>query len=108
MNNLIRQKTKALVMHKTTNYALIALIFAAALSYIYFANVAVHTLTVLQKTKGQIQTLSIEVSDMESKRLSIENNMNTTKALQLGFVEVNKPMFIMKSSQKAALSLKTD
>ena len=108
MTDIIKQNTKILVMHKATNYALIFLIFAAALSYIYFANVAVRTLTVLQKTKGQMQTLSVEVSEMESERLSIENNMNTAKALQLGFVEVNNPIFIMKSAQKVALSLKTD
>ncbi len=108
MNNIIIQRTKALVMHKTSNYALIALIFAAALSYVYFANVAVRTLTVLQKTNEQVQSLSVEVSEMESEHLSVENNINAAKAVQLGFVEVNNPTFIMKTSKNTALSLKTD
>jgi hypothetical protein len=108
MTNLIKQNTKILVMHKVTNYALTALIFAAALFYMYFANTTVHTLTVLQKTKVQMQTLSVEVSEMESRRLSIENNINAARALSLGFVEVNNPIFIMKNAQKTSLSLKTD
>lgn len=108
MTNLIKQNTKMLIMHKTGSYFLIALIFAAALSYMYFANIAVHTLTVLEKIKGQTQTLSVEVSEMESKRLSIENKMNTEKAISLGFVEVSNPTFIMRGSQKTSLSLKTD
>jgi hypothetical protein len=108
MTDFIKQNTKTLVMHKTTNYVLIAFIFAALLSYIYFANITVRTLTVLEKTKQQMQSLSIKVSEMESDRLSIENNINKEKALQMGFVEVNKPIFIMKGSKNTALSLKTD
>lgn len=108
MTEIIKQNTKTLVMHKAGSYALIALIFAAALSYMYFANIAVRTLTILEKTKGQVQTLSVEVSEMESKRLSIENNMNAAKALSLGFVEVNNPIFIMRNAKKTSLSLKTD
>jgi hypothetical protein len=106
MTNFIKQNTKALVMHKTTNYILIAFIFAALLSYVYFANMTVRTLTVLEKTKQQMQSLSIEVSEMESQHLSVENNINEQKALQMGFVEVNNPIFIMKKT--TALSFKTD
>lgn len=69
---------------------------------------AVRTLTILEKTKTQMQSLSIEVSEMESKRLSVENNISTSIAKSLGFVEVNNPIFIMKNSKKTALSLKID
>ena len=95
-------------MHKTANYMLIALIFATVLSYIYFANITVRTLTVLEKTKGQMQSLSVKVSEMESERLAIENNVSIEKALHLNFVEVNNPIFIMRNSKKTALSLKID
>jgi hypothetical protein len=108
MTDLIKQKTGVLVMHKTTNYALTALILAAAISYMYFANVAVRTITLLEKTKIETQSLSVDVSEMESKRLTIENSVSTEKAQQLGFVEVNNPTFIMKNSGKTALSFKTD
>lgn len=93
-------------MHKTTNYAIIALIFAAALSYMYFANMAVRTLTVLEKTKGQMQSLSIKVSEMESERLALENSINTEKAKSLGFVEIANQTFVMRNSQNISLSLK--
>lgn len=93
-------------MNKAANYALIAFIFLAAICYIYFANMTVRTLTVLEKTKRDNQSLSVEVSEMESKRLSIENSVNTEKAIHLGFMEMNNPTFIMKNSKKTALSLK--
>ena len=95
-------------MQKATNYTLIALIIAAALSYMYFANIAVRTITVLEKTQHEMQSLSVNVSEMESKRLTVENSISADKALQLGFVEVNNPTFIMKGSGKTALSYKTD
>ena len=107
MTDFIKQNTKAIVMHKTANYVLTSFIIAAALFYIYFAGTTIHTLTILEKTKVELQSLSVEVSEMESQQLSMENDMNQQKALQLGFVEVNSPIFIMRNS-KATLSLKTD
>lgn len=107
MTNL-RQKTKTLVMNGAVNYALTSFILIAALFYVYFANTAVRTLTVLEKTKQQVQSLSAEVSKMESEHLSVENNMNTDMALQLGLVEIKHPIFIVKNSKKTSLSLKTD
>jgi hypothetical protein len=108
MVNSIKQKATTMVMHKNTNYMLIAFILAAGLFYIYFAEMTVRTLTILQKTKGQMQSLSIDVSEMESKRLAVENGISTEKALLLGFVEVNNPTFIMRNSRKTSLSFKID
>lgn len=108
MKSSIKQKTKTLILHRQINRALIALIFAMALFYMYFANAAVRTLSVLEKTKQYSQSLSIEVSELESKRLSVENLINPNKALELGFVEVKNPFFIVKSSKQATLSLKID
>ena len=108
MIDLVKQKTEAVVMHKSTNFVLIASILLVALFYMYFADSTVRTLTVLQKTKGQMQSLSVAVSEMESQRLTMENDISTEKALRLGFVEVNNPTFIMKSPKKTTLSLKID
>ena len=108
MISLIKQKIAVLVINKATNYILVIFIFVVALFYMYFANMTVWTLTVLEKTKGQMQSLSVEVSEMESKRLAIESSVSTEKALHLGFVEVKNPTFIIKDSQKATLSLKID
>jgi|GEM_PF-1393679 len=108
MSNLIKQKTVTLAVNRSVRFIMIGLIFAAVLSYAYFANAAVRTLTVLEKTKTQIQSLNMAVSEMESTRLALENNLSTEKALRLGFVEVNNPIFIMKSAKKTALSLKLD
>lgn len=108
MSEAIKQRTKVLVMNRATNYALGFLIIAAAISYIYFANIAVRTLTVLEKTKVQVQSLSVEVSEMETKRLLAQNAISQSLAQQMGFVEVNNPTFIMKGGSKATLSFKTN
>ena len=108
MSNLIKQKTATLLINRTTHFMLVALIMATVLSYAYFANTAVRTLTILEKTKTQIQSLNITVSEMESKRLILENGLSIEKALHFGFVEVNNPTFIIKSAKKTALSLKLD
>lgn len=108
MSNLIKQKTTTLVMNKTANYILVSFILIMALFYVYFANTAVRTLTVLEKTKQQVQSLSIMVSEMESKRLALENNLSSEKASRLGLVEVKNPTFIVKDASKTTLSLKID
>lgn len=108
MSNFIKQKTKTLVINNWTNYILAAFIFIVAFSYIYFANMAVRTLTVLEKTKQQMQSVSILVSELESKRLTMENGINIEKVLSMGFIEVNNPIFIVKSTSKVSLSFKTD
>jgi len=108
MSNLIKQKTATLAMNRTIHLMLVTLIFAAVLSYAYFANAAIRTLTVLEKTKTQIQSLNMTVSEMESARLALENGLSAEKALHLGFIEVNNPTFIMKGAKKTALSLKLD
>lgn len=106
MVNSIKQKTATIAMHRASSYALIAFIFAAILSYMYFANIAVRRLTLLEKTKQQMQSLSVEVSELESQRLSVENGINTEKALRLGFVEINHQTFVMKNSRNNSLSFK--
>lgn len=108
MANLIKQKTRALTMNKTTNYILLTFIFVATLFYIYFVNTTIRTVTLLEKTKKEMGSLNVDVSEMESKRLSAEDNISVAKAKLLGFVEINYPTFIMKNSQKTSLSLKTD
>ncbi len=104
----VGQNIAVLSMKKSATYTLIVMIALTALFYVYFANMTVRTLTVLEKTKLEMQSLSIEVSDMESKRLAVENNISTEKALLAGFIEVNNPTFIMRGSRNTALSLKMD
>lgn len=106
MNNFIKQKAIAVAMHKGSNYSLAFLILASIFFYMYFANSAVRTLTVLQKQKESMQSLSMNVGDLESKHLGLDNSINKKMASNLGLVEVVEQTFIMKSSKKATLSLK--
>jgi hypothetical protein len=108
MTQIVKQKTKAIILSKVTDYMLGTFILAAALCYVYFASSAVRDLTMLQKTKQQIGHLSIKVSELESKKLSFENKINIETAKQLGLVEINNPSFIIRNSSQNALSFKTN
>ncbi len=107
MYNKTIQSTKAIALSRFSNYILISFILGSVLFYIYLANSAVRTLTVLSKTKESMQSLSTEVSELESKRFSIDNNVNSDLASNFGFVEVKSPVFIMKNNPVSVLSLNT-
>jgi high-affinity K+ transport system ATPase subunit B len=83
MTSLAKEHTIALINSRFTNYALIALIFACLGFYVYLANAAVRTLAVLEKTKAEMQSLSVEVSEMEAKRLLADNNLSNVMAKKL-------------------------
>lgn len=108
MYHSVRQKTIAITLNRSMSYGLIALIFACLLSYIYFANRAVRIVTSLEKIKTEVQSLSVKVGDLETKRLLFDNSVSAEMAKHLGFVEVNHQTFIINKSQKSALSLKID
>lgn len=105
MFNLIKQRSVAIIMNRLSIYFLISFIFGCVISYVFLANSAVHTLTVLEKTKQEMQTLGVEVSELESMRFVVDNKVDANLARKFGFVEVIKPIFIMKNSNKAILSL---
>lgn len=108
MLSYINQKFQAVILNKKTNYFLGLATFSCLVFYVYFANVAVHTLTVLEKTKQELQALNIEVSDLESKRMSVQNGISKSLATRLGFIEINEKTFIINKDKEATLSLKTD
>jgi len=105
MINTINQKTKTIAINRFTILILISALFMSVALYIFLANSAVRNLTVLEKMESKKQALSIKVSEMESKRLAFENNINTQKATDLGFVEASNRTFIIKNSSKNSLSL---
>lgn len=108
MLNLIREKTITLVLDRKINYVLIVAIFMCLVFYIYFANMTVHTLTLLEKNKQTNQSLSVEVSDLEAQRLLVQNSISKSLALSLGLVEINDQTFIVSKSKKTTLSFKTN
>ena len=108
MLNSIKEKSVALILFRPIHYTLAILIFACLIFYVYFANTAVHTLTMLEKTKGELQSLSVEVSELEGKRLFVQNSINKALAQSLGFVSVSEQTFIVNKSKKTTLSFNTD
>lgn len=108
MTQFIKQKTASLVMHRMSNYCLLALIVSCLIAYVYFANMAVRTVTLLGKVEEKSQSLSVRVSEMEAKRLFMDNIVTLEKAKHLGFVEVSNQTFILNKSKNTTLSLKMD
>jgi len=108
MSKFLKEKSIAVVFDRTSIFVLGAFILGCAFCYIYFANVAVRTLTMLEKSKSEMQALSLEVSEMESKRLVLDNGISNNLAESLGFVEVKNQNFIIDKSGGTSLSLRTE
>jgi len=74
----------------------------------YFANSAVRNVTILQNSKSQLEALSARVSDLESERLALEEEVSIEVAKTLGLGEVQTPVFLVRGERQIsgeALSL---
>lgn len=105
MNNLTKEKVINVMSQRASSLVLVGFIFSCLIAYIYFANVAVRSLTLLEKSKREMQNLSVSVSEMESKRLALDYKVNKETATNLGLVEVKSQLFIVNKTEKT-LSLK--
>lgn len=94
-----------IILHQFTNYVLIGAIFLCVISYIYFANSAVRSVTLLENSKPELEMLSARVSDLESRSLALEQKISIERAKTLGLSEVNNPLFLVKGDEREALSL---
>lgn len=101
---MLKQKVVAVALNKFSLYLLGSLILGCLAFYVYFANTAVQLLSTLEKTKLNLESLSVELSELESKRLVIENSINQDLAKSLGMVEVSDKIFITDRSQKTAFN----
>ncbi len=100
----VKQISEAIALHKYTNIVLTGLIAISIALYIFFANSAVRTLTVLEHSKEDVQVLNVEVSEKESSRLALENGMSIAKAKSMGFIEVDNQTFLIAMPESKALS----
>lgn len=105
MKKNTKEKILSILSNRIASYTLGGTLLLLIFAYVYVANSTVHTVTALQKVKTEIQTLSVSVSEMESERLTLENGINSEKAVLLGLVEVQNPRFIFKSKNPISLSL---
>jgi hypothetical protein len=53
-----------------------------------------------------MQTLAIEVSELESDRLALDNKVNSEMAKHLGLVQVENQTFIVNKSPTLSLNTK--
>ena len=92
----IREITQTLILNNRLNYVLGFFVVMTILFYVYFANVAVRTVTTIQNIKADSLNIRAEVTELESKYLSIESNINLHTAVSLGLEESSKPIFLVK------------
>lgn len=104
MTKVIISNTMKISTNLISRFALIFVAMICLLLYVYFANSAVRTVTLLEKTKEEIQNISVNVSDLESQRLMAENNVTFEKAKTLGFVKIDNQSFILNKPTKTAFS----
>lgn len=107
MASIAKEKAINLMTSQWLVYILIAMIFACVAMYVYLANSTVRTLAVLEKTKTEVQARSVGVSELESKRLSIDNSLSSSMAKSLGLREVTDQTFIVNKTQ-GKLSFNTE
>src|SRR3989344_4544014 len=98
--------TQILILNNRLNYLLGFFILMVVISYVYFANVAVRTVTTIQNIKADSLNIRAEVTELESKYLSIESNINLHTAVSLGLEESSKPIFLVKKDKSKILSLR--
>ncbi len=104
MTRIIKEKAISLTLNRYSIYVLGFLVLSCLVLYVYFANSAVRTVTLLQKTKSEIQNLNMMVSEMEAKRLAVDDTLNMESAKDMGFVQVMSQTFIVSKSTKTAYS----
>lgn len=105
MNISKKQIAVAIILHRSTNFLLLGIIFCSLFVYMFFANAAVRNVTMLQRSQTLKEILSARVSDLESKGFVMEDGINQQVAKEFGLVEVNHPIFIVKNSSKSGLSM---
>jgi len=104
----IKNRVSAVVLHPAANYFLISMIIGCLAAYVILVNTTVRTVTQLEKRKSEAESLAMKVSEMESKRLSMDSSISAKVASNYGFVEARNQNFIVSNSAKSGLSLKTD
>ncbi len=102
----VKEIIQLLILNNRLNYVLGFLVLMAIISYVYFANTAVRTVTALQNTKALSADLRAEVTELESKYLSMESSINIHTATLLGLKESSKPIFLVKRDKASTLSLR--
>lgn len=104
MTPKIKDKVIELSSSKYTIFLIGFFVLCCLVLYIYFANSTVRTVTLLEKTKKDIQNVNVRVSDLESKKLFKDNDLNFENASSFGFVKVTTQTFIVNKSSKTAYS----
>jgi hypothetical protein len=107
MVSIVKEKSINLITSQWFTYILLATIFACIATYVYLANSTVRTLTVLEKIKVEVQARSVGVSELESKRLSMDNTLSSSMAKSLGLREVTDQTFIVNKA-RGKLSFNTE
>jgi hypothetical protein len=104
MTRIIKDKAISITLNKYSVFALAFMVLSCIVLYIYFANSAVRIVTTLQKTKSEMQNLNMMVSELEAKRLALDDKLNMENAKNLGFIQVRNQAFIVNKNTKTAYS----
>ncbi len=104
MNNSKIQFVQAVALHRHSNKVLIFGIVLCLFAYVYFANSAVRSVTLLEEVKSDVDSLRARVSELESKNLTLVNQISMERASQVGLHQAQDPVFLVKGDRGVAIS----
>lgn len=102
----VLEKAQIMILNNRLNYVMAFFAALLVLFYVYFANTAVRTVTTLQNTKAESQDKRMEVTELETRYLSLESKINIDTATHLGLQERERPIFLVKRDSGKTLSLR--
>ena len=99
------ERAVTIMSHRITLLLMAGSVVLLAILYVVFANSAVRIVTTLEDMRDKVESVRIEVSELEARSFSYESNLSKERAFELGLVEVENPLFIVKSESRKTLSL---
>lgn len=99
------QKVAGLALHPYANKCLLVGIVFCLFAYVYLANSAVRSVTLLEESRSRVESLSAVVSELESKNLTLVNRISMERARSLGLNQTDQTLFLVKGKKTESLSL---
>lgn len=83
-------------------FSILIVIFASM--YMYFVSSAIVNVVLREEIEGEIVKIHSEVGELESKYLTLENNITMDTALAMGFVKVADKKFVTRTNRSLSIN----
>lgn len=87
-------------------WAVLLLIVAALLAYVYFLSLSVYGVIARKQAETKVADLSTKVSVLESRYAALDKHINLELAHTRGFVDIAVPRYISREATGDTLTLR--